>query len=276
MSTFLKRQQVRRERAFKKALRRLQKIFSAVAIMTVGLACVYGFYLLLFFTPFLSIREIAVEGVRQVSAEEIVRLSGVSIGENLLGIDVSDVHQRLQVNPWIKMASVRRHPPHELIIHIVEYEPAAILVKEPLSYVDREGQIFKEVSVTDNKNYPVFTGMIDEHDAEEEEKEDKLSTSAKERVMNGFRLLDWYSQANFDKSGTVSEINYNAMRGFSIVSQENPMRIVVGEHAIDDQLKILTRFRDAIREKNHQILYIIAYDKNQVVVRYKPLEGKLF
>ena len=73
-----------------------------------------------------------VTGEKRVKREEIISLSGVGPGGNILTMDLRRLAERIESQPWIETANVRRVLPRGLSIEVKEREPFAILKTDTL------------------------------------------------------------------------------------------------------------------------------------------------
>lgn len=254
MSVFLRRQHVRQKRAQRNRLRRLEKWLFSVVLVSVGLAALFGIHFLLVSGPFLDVREIIVENQGdRLTPDEVASAAGVEIGDHLFAINMDDVHKRLRANSWIREATVRRRPPHTLWIYVEEYVPAAIVAGKRLVYIDSDGVSFKEVSSHDEKRYPVLTG---------------LAEGPQEYFLTALRLIDWLTSAPFVKDATVAEVHFDKRYGFSLTTAVHPMQITLGKEPFDGCTTRLEDFSPTIMAMGKQIRYIIACDRDRIVVKY--------
>lgn len=255
MSIFLERQKVRKRRAIAKGFKTAERILLSLAIVLVGVAMLYGIYLLVFLGPTFSIGEIVVEGnLVHLSTQKVVLESGVKDGETLFGINVMQVHKNLKENPWINQAAVRRRLPHTLWIYVEEYEPAAVIQKEgKLFLVDHEGAVFKEVEPSDSKAYPVITGVEGEG------------------LKDALTLLAQYGESSFGEAWGISELHRDDVKGYSVVTEKGPIEILLGQDAPALRLDLLGRLQGVIGRKGGRITYIIANEDRRVTVGYREL-----
>ena len=93
-----------------------------VILALLGLLAAAGLYAFLQ-SPFFALADIRVEGWRTVPPEEVVALSGVRYGDNLLRVDMPKAAAAVERHPRIERAAVRRSLPGTLVIGVVEYEP---------------------------------------------------------------------------------------------------------------------------------------------------------
>jgi cell division protein FtsQ len=74
-------------------------------------------------SAFFDIRDIRVNGARNVPAEEIRRLAQVRSGDNLVTLAVDEVARRVETHAWVLDARVNRDLPTTAVITIIERRP---------------------------------------------------------------------------------------------------------------------------------------------------------
>ncbi|WP_161946171.1 cell division protein FtsQ/DivIB [Desulfonatronum thiosulfatophilum] len=105
----------------------------------ISLGLIYGYRTLTSSTHF-AVSHVDVNGNRQLSTVEILNLSGVGVGMNILEVSLGEMSRKLQNNPWIESVTVRRTLPDGLVINIVEREPFFWIQRgSALYYADRNG-----------------------------------------------------------------------------------------------------------------------------------------
>lgn len=75
--------------------------------------------------PAFQIRQLDVQTDGIIMPEQLVRWSGVRIGENLMELDLTRVKRELELNPAIQAVSVERILPGTLRVRVSEREPTA-------------------------------------------------------------------------------------------------------------------------------------------------------
>ncbi|MGY8826385.1 MAG: cell division protein FtsQ/DivIB [Candidatus Latescibacterota bacterium] len=80
-----------------------------------------------------------VDGLRLLNGDDVLQASGISVGDNVLEIDIQEVSRRLEQVPWIKRAIVMRKPPDRLVVEIVERQRLAWVELGQTYGIDREG-----------------------------------------------------------------------------------------------------------------------------------------
>lgn len=107
---------------------------SLAAVILVG----FGTYYL----NTLTVSGVEVDGSVHATSDELVRLSGVAVGDTLYRIDPDLIAGRMGLHPWIESATVTRWPTGVLAIQVRERTPVALSVSaagSPVFYIDRTG-----------------------------------------------------------------------------------------------------------------------------------------
>lgn len=99
-----------------RAKRRWRVFAVAAAVVLVVAAAVAAVVWL----PVFTVSTVAVEGNRQVDAEQIVEAAGVGEGENLVGVDTAAAARGVVALPRIREATVTRSLPDTLTVEVVE------------------------------------------------------------------------------------------------------------------------------------------------------------
>jgi len=103
---------------------------------------------------------IEIQGAKRLDKKDIIDISGIKTGDNIFGIDLKAVSERLTSRPWIKSADVERKLPDAILINIQEREPVALAkVGEKLFLVDKDGTCFKCLTEKEQFSAPVISGI---------------------------------------------------------------------------------------------------------------------
>ena len=108
----------------------------------------------------LEIRNVRVEGIRQVTKQEVVDRLALKQGIALHQVSLSDLAERLQTHPWIKEVTVERLPLHELGVTVLERKPTAI-VRVGFEHIltDEEGVVLAQLGGRDESALPLLMGL---------------------------------------------------------------------------------------------------------------------
>ena len=161
----------------------------------------------LFDSRYFKVSEVRVENESRVTAEEIAALSDVRLGHNIFELDLPRIGRKIEENPWVKSAEVRRLFPRTVVIRVEERSPKAVINLDYLYYVDGDGEIFKVLEADDSLDFPVITGL---ERKDLLEKPDEAQNRLREMVglvgeLTGRRIfgLQDVSEIHLDQTGEI-------------------------------------------------------------------------
>ena len=133
--------------------RRILKGFLFIVICT----AIVG---ILVYSPIFVLRYVQVDGAVYLKKEELVRISGIYMGEPLFQLETDQVTKRLLQDLRIEEALVRRQLPSTLEITIKERMPVATVACE-YGYldIDRQGKVIDSYRTLKNMPIPMITGV---------------------------------------------------------------------------------------------------------------------
>jgi len=127
------------------------------------LVMVLCFYFYMGISPDFEASSIKIKGNNLLSSSEILKKTGIQPHVNIFRIKPAEIKDRLERDPWIKTATVRRELPNRIVIDLQERKPFIIWMSgadpEGKAYlVDQEGVILKEFHEGDDAgfNLPVL------------------------------------------------------------------------------------------------------------------------
>ncbi|HLB05751.1 MAG TPA: FtsQ-type POTRA domain-containing protein [Thermodesulfobacteriota bacterium] len=247
---------VHKKHSGKRLIPRLIKAAAVLAAMAAILIFLRYSYRELLKTDYFGLKEIVVAGEKRVRKEEIVGLAGLRMGENILAMDLKRITERIEGQPWIERATVRRVLPGGVSIEVKEREPFAILKTDTFYYLDRGGTPFKELDKRDATNYPVITGF-----GKEEVENDEL---ARDALMKTFDFIETEAR-EWPEELAISEINVNKNQGITIFSDSIKVKVGFGEYKI--KIGRLKRVLDDLKAKGKTAGDIDLTYTGQVVVK---------
>lgn len=208
----------------------------------------------------LEIRDVRVEGIHQVTKQEIVERLSLKQGTALHQVSLPYLAERLQAHPWIKEASLERRPLHELLVAIVERKPAA-MARTAVEHVliDEDGVVLARLGDRDETALPLLTGVD------------------QKALLQGDRRLRQRIQSSVDLAKRMAHsfearIEIDLSHPVNLVASAKGVRFHFGSDALTDQwdrfMKVkaaskMTGFDDRRREVSEVDL---RYD-NRVIVR---------
>ena len=113
--------------------------------------------IMLYDAPGLRIAHLSVSGCEDGIAEEVLAYAEPYRNENILAADLRALQCRIESNPWIKQAIIRREYPDTVSIMVSVHKARAVIALDESFLVDANGIIF---SRTDRfMNLPVMYGL---------------------------------------------------------------------------------------------------------------------
>lgn len=126
----------RRRKAVERSRRR--KMFTRLAVLVALLVLVWA----VLWSPLLAVRHLELHGVRHTTPQEVLDVTALGDGTNILRLSTDRVRDRIETLPWVKSASVARVLPGTLRIRITEREPALVLALGAAHWiVDKSGRV---------------------------------------------------------------------------------------------------------------------------------------
>ena len=107
----------------------------------------------------LGVTVVTVSGTTHMSEPRILAIAGIDASRSLPFFDVAEAKARLEANPLIKQASVRKLYPNQVVIDIVERTPYAVWQKDgDVSAIAADGAPIDEVIDSRYADLPFVVG----------------------------------------------------------------------------------------------------------------------
>lgn len=210
-------------------------------------------------TPF-PVQRVDVRGVQRLTREEIVTLTGVLPGQNLLSLHLKAVGQQVARNPWVASVRVQRFFPGTLAVSITERQPVAVVNLGLLYYLDDQGEPFKPLSFGDTLDLPVVTGLS----------EDALAADpagTREALKSACELLGALQQYGSFILADVSEIHYDRGHGFTLFTTSAAVPIRIGTDDFSGKLARFARIYQTLMTQQPGLHYIDLDYIDRIVVK---------
>ena len=204
-----------------------------------SLAFITG-YQFLSSSSYFRLNNIVVAGVSDDFREELIKISGIKEKENLLSIESSTIRKNIERHPWIKSVYLKKEFPHTLYIKAENEEAVAIVILETMSFMDKEGIIFKDVESNDCIDFPVVTGLS-QGDAKNGAKLKRVASLLNAIHLCAFPLL----------IKNLSEIHVEEDGAFIVYFKKLPFKVLFGrddfERKIGSLIDIISHLRTTYR-----------------------------
>ncbi|OGR39411.1 MAG: hypothetical protein A2051_07990 [Desulfovibrionales bacterium GWA2_65_9] len=131
--------------------------FAALLVLgSLGAGLIFG-YRYVTTTPALGLTEITISGNMRLAYGQVLEIAGLRLGQNSLGVNVSQVEAALSRNPWVEFVTVRRELPDKLFITMVERQPSFWVRQDgALYFADAKGATITQLSPGDSASLPLL------------------------------------------------------------------------------------------------------------------------
>lgn len=233
--------------------------------LALGAACLVlagGFFggRLLFESGYFGVDRILVENLKRVSREDILSLSDVRPGMNLLDLDLRLIGRKIEENPWIAKAEVQRVLPRDLVIRVSEREPKAVINLGYLYYLDGEGKVFKVLEPQDALDYPVITGIERQYLIDNEKDAEAI-------LKQAAALLDEMQSRQIFNLKEISELNITPSGEVSLYTYTGGVQIMLGKDGFAAKLDRLEKIYPELKLRLMTLKYIDLNVADRVIVK---------
>ena len=230
-----------------------------VAVLAFICRVVYGYMV---DSPLLTLREVVIEGCRKISEREILSMTQLDRRPNILSVELDALRSKVETNPWIARAEIRRIFPDSISIKVTERIPAAIILLDRLYYIDAQGAIFARVPEDQDIDYPILTGL---------HREDFKANPDQSRALlsKALTLVTVMEDGEVLSKKDISEIHMDKAFGISIYTKEGAIEIKLGLDHYEPKWKRLERVWRHLRETSLNPLSIDCNYEKRIIVKMR-------
>lgn len=227
-----------------------RKIISKRALVgLLGVVSVFLIIIIFALSPVFVLKHIKIQGNYYLPEEEVCRLAGVTMGENLFQLKIDEIMQTMAKDIRVERAIVKRVFPDTIEIQVVERPPLAILQCD-YGYLEagRGGIVLAAHRTLSNISVPIISGVeVKDLFVGDSVDNDHINT-----VLNYLDKLDWETTAN------LSEINITDPENV-IVYMRGGVQLKMGEiSSLEKKLEITESLNREIKQAKHPIDYVDA------------------
>ncbi|WP_257460659.1 cell division protein FtsQ/DivIB [Archangium lipolyticum] len=191
-------------------------------------------------SPTFLLKETTFSGLQRARPAELLKLSGLTVGQNLWTLDVGALERTMSTHPWVRTVEVRRHFPSSVSVEVTEHVPAALAVLGDLYLVNEEGEPFKRLQPGDSLDLPLVTGVDREGYLGDEGR-------TREQFRRALAVADAYAATQPPKRERLSEVRVSP-EGMVLVTADG-LEVRMGEGETDAKLERLARVRGELRAR---------------------------
>lgn len=220
-----KQQEVKKRKAKKQAqIERKKKKTKRILKWTTLLLLITGVCVFALVSPIFNIKDIQVINNSQISAETIVSLSQLQIGQNLFRFSKNKVAKEIKVNPYVEGITIKRKFPNKIEI-LVEERKRNFNVEflNGYAYINNQGYILE---ISEQKlELPVIQGISTEQ--EQIMEGNRLKPEDLEKLETVIKIMNICKNYELDKK--VTTINIENKNNYIIYMEEEKKTIYLGD-----------------------------------------------
>jgi cell division protein FtsQ len=235
---------------------------ASVVLCALGGAVLAGS--LVYEAPGLRIAHLYVSGCEDAIAEEVLGNAEAYRNENILAADLRALQRRIESNPWIKQAVVRRQYPDTVSIEISVREARAIIALDEPFLVDGSGFIFSRASEH-------CTGIPVLHGLQQDDFTDDPETAAR-MITDGLRILACLQANAFPVDDNVS-LTCVRETGYTLQMGPGEPRIYLGFNNYQQKLSALPRMLADLRSRGLTARSIHLHSSERAFVKLSDRDG---
>jgi len=137
---------------------RFMRTATAAAIVLLALAGAVFAGLMVYDAPGLRIAHIYVAGCEGAVAEEVLAHAEPYRNGNIVAANLHALRNRIESNPWIEQAVIRRQYPNTVSIRVIVREARAVIALDEAFLVDANGIVFTR-ALEHRNDLPVLHGL---------------------------------------------------------------------------------------------------------------------
>jgi cell division protein FtsQ len=212
----------------------------------------------------LPVGVVRVQGNSIVSTAEILRLAAIPPGAKLFSLDIASIQRRLKVNPYLRSVTVNRQGPEGISIAVEERKPIAVLIHDPMFYVDEEGVVLPGVKSERLFDLPVLTGSWTDSDCAIGRR------MTKEPIQATLRLLVLSRRIGDDLFRLISEVHIRKNGDLVLHTADAGVPVLMGQTDLAARLLKFDAFwRQIVERKGPQQLELVDLRfEEQIVARW--------
>lgn len=244
----------------------LLKLSFFLLLASLSVLTIFGAFQWSEYTELFNLDSIEISGCSIITPTEVLKISGLSNGSNILQLDLLSITSCLEASPYIKAALVSRHFPKHMRILIQERIPLCYLNRKELILIDTEGIALPVPKKPLNANLPVISGFDD----------DSLiyasgCTVPNPELIHLITLILELSYSVPDLFPEISEIHYHQNGGYTLYTVDSGAPIYLGKDDLDGKLNILAHFQYLLQGKRRlrDYQYLDLRWKKQIIAREK-------
>jgi len=233
--------------------------------MIQSLFFIFVFCLAVYFflqSPFFGVREINVIGVKRLTSEEVLALSGLTKGVNIFKANIKESAAKVALHPMVRDVEISRELPETVNITVAEREPIGLGAGDGyFVMISDDGYYLSKVTDLSTVNLPIITGL-------------GLGSTGPGQKIPDKRLpaaLDYLLAMPLNVRAAVSELNVADLNNIRMFTVDKAEIRLGSDERINEKIIL---YQQIISQKyDNSIQYMdISYKGNPVIKFNEPAQ----
>lgn len=205
----------------KSNIRKILKILLKMVIVVTIATCIILF---LFVSPVFNIQEIKIVGAKEISESIYIAMSGIEIGENIFGIDKTNIQSSIKEEAYVETVQIKSIYPNKVEIHVTErYVSYLAESNGKYFYLDKNGYIL-ETSFSP-LDLPIIKGYTT--DLENAEIGSRIDETDFEKFNDLIKIID--AVQNNDIDTKLTSIDVSDVNNYILEFTDENKKIMLGD-----------------------------------------------
>ncbi|MFQ5629533.1 MAG: cell division protein FtsQ/DivIB [bacterium] len=211
-----------------------------------------------------SVKKIIVTGNNLIHVTDVLSAAKIDSAESIWDTDIELIQERLADLPQVQSANITRLFPSNILIHVQERKPVAIIISNGLWGIDREGVLLPQFRANVGLDFPVITRLR----LKEQIPGTKVDNSKVIALANFLGELQASGPVIYN---LISEVTMNESYGVKAITVEKNMPIYFGKKNLLGKSKKLKAAWEYLASENklEKILYLDLRFDGQVIAKQK-------
>ena len=207
------------------------------------------------------LQEVTFQGLKHADEDRLQQLVQHVVSTNVLTVKLSELRERVEAEPWVRSAVVRRRLPNHLEVYVQERTPEAVAaIDGELTIVDPEGVALAPFGPGfQYLDRPIVKGLLSS--AVEGA---RASNSRRMEVYLG--ILDELGGGDQDYTETISEIDVGDVSRVEVIPSREPVRVLLGEGHFLQRYETFISQMDLVQEQHGRIDWIDVTFDNRIII----------
>ena len=197
-------------------------------------------------SPSFALREVRFNGLTHAGESDLLKRSGLALGENIFKVDLPRAARLIEAHPWVAEARIERRLPGSLVVDVREHRPAALVQLGAMYVLSDEGKVFKRATPDDGLDVPVIAGIS-------REAWQSRRPEMQLRLLSALHLLDVWRNVGL-AIPQLAEVRLDDEGAFTLFAHDGDglQEVRVGSGELTLKLRRLLQMRAALARRGER------------------------